>query len=299
MGYARDIVVDSTGIIYVLDSGFLTVHKFAPDGTHLGDIGREGEAPGEFFAPNCLAVGPDGDIYVAGASSLITVLHPDGTPGPLIARDQVFRAQQIRFGPGGRLYLVGYDPVSRKVVHRYAARTFEYLDSFCDSYAGTRRVDPRLAAQYAGGYLDFAPKGGILFAQKMPQRVFQFSPEGELEGTHDARRSETTDPNPKIDGDTVIMSAQTQTTALFALEDGSYLLTLAVPSEDGSRSHTLFDIYDAEGARQATGRVTGWVFPKYRDAEGRIYVPSSKQVSNSEEIPVVVRYRMEFADADR
>jgi hypothetical protein len=297
IGRVEDIAVDSAGNIYVLDTGFMTVHKFSPGGTHLGDIGREGEAPGEFFAPNCLTLGPGGDIYVAGASSLITVLHPDGTPGPLIAREQVFRAQQIRFDPSGRLYLVGFDPVSRKVIHRYATATFEYLGSFCNSYAGDRRIDPRLGATYAGGYLDFAPNGGILFAQKMPQEVFLFSSEGKLEATHAARRSETTEPNPKIDGERVFIGAQAQTTALFALEDGSYLVSLAVPPEGDVDSYTFFDIYDADGVRQATRRVAGWMTPKCRDNEGRICVPWAKSISESESVPVIVRYRMEIVEA--
>ena len=297
LGRVHDIAVDSAGNIYVLDTGFMTIHKFAPDGRHLADLGREGEAPGEFFAPACLTVGPDGNIYVAGSSSLITVLHPDGTPGPLIQRDLVMWARKIRFGPDGRLYLVGFDPVSQKVVHRYAAGTYEYLDSFCDSYAGARKLEPRIGATYAGGCLDFTPDGDILFGQWSPQRVFLFTAGGELVRTHAVRSSQSPEPQFQVDGDTVHMSFSARTTALFALDDGAFLATLAVPQEGDRESCTLFDIYDADGDRLAAGRVSGWMIPKCRDAKGRIYVPWEKTAADEEDVPVIVRYRMEIVEA--
>jgi streptogramin lyase len=43
------------------------VLKFSPDGDVLGAFGREGTAPGEFREPVGIAVGPDGNIYVADA----------------------------------------------------------------------------------------------------------------------------------------------------------------------------------------------------------------------------------------
>jgi hypothetical protein len=50
--------------IYVLDSQAPSLRVYDLDGTHVGDIGAEGEGPGEYLQPDGLALGPDGRIYV-------------------------------------------------------------------------------------------------------------------------------------------------------------------------------------------------------------------------------------------
>ena len=209
----------------------------------------------------------------------------------------MFRAQQIRFDPAGRLYLVGFDPISRKVVHRYAAKTFEYLDSFCDSYAGDGDLDPRVGATYAGGCLDFTSAGEILVAQYAPQRVFRFSAEGKPVTTHDARFSQSPPPPGRGARKHGHHDLPAMTTCLFVGEDDRFLATLAVPSTDDEKSYTLFDIYDATGGRLASTEIPGWWMPKCMDDEGRLYLPSSKSLVEGEDVPVVVRYRVEITEA--
>lgn len=62
-GNLRAIAVDERGRMYVLDGHGPVVRAYAPDGTYVGDIGREGEGPGEYKRPDSgLGVLPDGRL---------------------------------------------------------------------------------------------------------------------------------------------------------------------------------------------------------------------------------------------
>ena len=63
-GDARAVEADGEGRIYVLDAQAMEVRVFAPDGSHIRTVGREGGGPGEFQRPNGLALGPDDIVYV-------------------------------------------------------------------------------------------------------------------------------------------------------------------------------------------------------------------------------------------
>ncbi len=63
-GRVGGIVADSDGNVYVLDSQVPTVRRFGADGSYIGSIGREGEGPGEFTAPNGIGVRIDGSLVV-------------------------------------------------------------------------------------------------------------------------------------------------------------------------------------------------------------------------------------------
>jgi len=62
----RALARDAEGLIYVADSGSLTVRVFDHRGTHVYSFGRRGEGPGEFRIPILcgLAFDPDGRLWV-------------------------------------------------------------------------------------------------------------------------------------------------------------------------------------------------------------------------------------------
>ncbi len=66
--------------IYVVDSQVPTVRVYDHDGTHLRDIGRRGQGPGEYLRPSGLVVDAQGRIYVRDGSgnNRINVFAPDG-----------------------------------------------------------------------------------------------------------------------------------------------------------------------------------------------------------------------------
>ncbi len=73
------IAVGADGVIYMLDRQVPVLRAYAPDGTWLRDIGREGGGPGEYNGPNGLAVLPDGRILVRDrGNGRVDVFGPDG-----------------------------------------------------------------------------------------------------------------------------------------------------------------------------------------------------------------------------
>jgi len=64
LGDPRSIAVDESGLIYVLDVHIPVVRVYSPDGTHLRDLGREGDGPGEYRSPDGTAVLSDGRVLV-------------------------------------------------------------------------------------------------------------------------------------------------------------------------------------------------------------------------------------------
>ncbi len=81
LGLPSAAVRDADGNLYLVDLQLATVHVFAPDGTFLRDIGREGEGPGELRRPAGIVLMPDGRLGVAQRfPGRIVLLHPDGTP---------------------------------------------------------------------------------------------------------------------------------------------------------------------------------------------------------------------------
>jgi len=120
----RDIEVDPDGFIYVVDSGNDRIQKFAPDGEFVAAWGRESgidtEAgtPQGFLEPWGLAVGSDGEIYVADTwNHRIQKLDPKGnlisfwglfgqygTDDP-VGHSAFYGPRDVAVVPGGRVYV--------------------------------------------------------------------------------------------------------------------------------------------------------------------------------------------------
>lgn len=79
-GSVRAIAADVEGRIYVYDAHGPVVRAYGPDGVWLGDIGGEGEGPGEYKQPDSgLAILPDGRVAVRDpGNGRILFFSPDG-----------------------------------------------------------------------------------------------------------------------------------------------------------------------------------------------------------------------------
>ena len=74
-----DIVFDSEGNIYVLDSGNHRIQKFSHEGKYITTIGNKGQGPGEFIYPLSLDIDAHGYLYISDSNNKrIQVLEPGG-----------------------------------------------------------------------------------------------------------------------------------------------------------------------------------------------------------------------------
>ena len=63
------VAVDSSGNVYVVDTGNKRVEKFANTGTYASQLGSFGSGPGEFNGPAGVAVDSAGNVYVVDGSN--------------------------------------------------------------------------------------------------------------------------------------------------------------------------------------------------------------------------------------
>ncbi len=74
-----DIVRDSIGNPYILDSGNNRIQKLDPEGKFIKTIGRKGQGPGEFQATRSMEIDTEDNLFVFDVRSRrIEALSPDG-----------------------------------------------------------------------------------------------------------------------------------------------------------------------------------------------------------------------------
>ncbi|MFC1731997.1 6-bladed beta-propeller [candidate division KSB1 bacterium] len=70
---------DSKGNVYVLEVTDAQIEKFAPDGTHIGAIGRKGQGPGEMMMPYNIDIDRNDNIVVFDfGNQRFQVFSPEG-----------------------------------------------------------------------------------------------------------------------------------------------------------------------------------------------------------------------------
>jgi DNA-binding beta-propeller fold protein YncE len=114
-GYVSDCVQDADGFYYISEFGQnQRITKLDQDGEFIACWGEQGTGPLQFNRVRALAIGPDGNLYVADACNhRIQVLtrrgefvrefgEPGGGPG------QMQYPYDVAFGPKGELYVAEY-----------------------------------------------------------------------------------------------------------------------------------------------------------------------------------------------
>lgn len=138
IGNPRSIAVNSEGTIYVLDRQVPVIRAYAPDGSFIANVGREGGGPGEYNSPGAIAVLPDDRLMVRDPQNgRVTLYGPDGT-----------YLEQLRY-PGGfntsrRLYVDTAGYAYSMVLLNYGTAPWDWI-------YGLARIDP------AQGIVDTVP----------------------------------------------------------------------------------------------------------------------------------------------
>jgi tripartite motif-containing protein 71 len=101
------LTVAANGRIYVADSSLnCAVQVFDAEGVYLGGIGGVGKAPGELFVPVDVAVGPDGNVYVAEfGTHRISVFSPNGALVKIIGERELVAPLGVAVAPDGNVYV--------------------------------------------------------------------------------------------------------------------------------------------------------------------------------------------------
>lgn len=112
-GYVSDAVQDADGFWFVSEFGTRDrITKLAADGTVVQTWGESGGNPGQFNRVRALALGPDGQLYVADACNhRIQVFTRGGEwvrtlGGPGSEPGRFTYPYDLAFGPDGNLYVV-------------------------------------------------------------------------------------------------------------------------------------------------------------------------------------------------
>jgi DNA-binding beta-propeller fold protein YncE len=79
-GRPTGLTVDPKGDVLVADTHYHRILRYSSEGALLSQFGSEGSGPGQFLYPTCIAIGPDGSLYVSeyGGDDRIQVFTPDG-----------------------------------------------------------------------------------------------------------------------------------------------------------------------------------------------------------------------------
>jgi hypothetical protein len=94
-----DIVRDSGGNLYLLDTGSNRIQKLDSEGKFIKTIGRKGQGPGEFQAATSMDIDKDNSLFVFDIGSRrIEVLSSEGKP---------LRTIKFHTVPPGRIRLLG------------------------------------------------------------------------------------------------------------------------------------------------------------------------------------------------
>lgn len=141
IGVISQAAVDADDNVYLLDAQLVTVLIYDAQGRFVGQVGREGDGPGEIHRPTGVVLMPDGTVgLVQGFPGRIVKVALDGTPAGQInpggaAIEGGFFTLRRAAVAGSSLYLTG-----ALITRDDTRRTIDWQLSRCDGEGNTETV---------------------------------------------------------------------------------------------------------------------------------------------------------------
>jgi len=181
----NDIVRDSAGNLYILDSGNCRIQKLDPEGKFIKTIGRKGQGPGEFQAASSMDIDEQNNLFVFDVRSWrIEVLSSKGKPLRTI-KFRAFSQNQIRVLKLGLIAKGGcLDSGIMYGTLKKLPKLLEMVD-----LSGKTKLAFGEANDYKDGntnwhanwfYLDTDAEKNICLSFQRQNRVEKYSPDGKL-----------------------------------------------------------------------------------------------------------------------
>jgi sugar lactone lactonase YvrE len=201
----EDIVTDTEGNMYILDSGNHRIQKFTSDYQYLATLGRQGQGPGEFYLPSSLDIGPDDYLYVSDPQNKrIQILKPDGTEFKTIKflDESVGSLKRLHSGniimnpTGGLMMMARFEEKELPKLIKVFDTEGNFINEFGEQLDFKDILMNRVGNQY-----EFAvDESDCVYVTFLHQnRIEKYSPEGELLWRADRPLNYSTDP-PKNKG---------------------------------------------------------------------------------------------------
>jgi hypothetical protein len=170
-GAVEDVTVDRRGNVYVLDSHSMNVRVFSRGGRFVQQLGRPGRGPGEFFAPQAMAIDGADRLYVLDPGNARVHVFTPGTAGH--AYTAYFRVNfdaRDLCASRDRIYVLG--PRFERVIHEFMPDG-RWIRSFGAPLGGS---DPLMVASLAGGALACMQESGdVLYLSQLTPLVRRYS----------------------------------------------------------------------------------------------------------------------------
>jgi len=180
-----DVIRDSAGNTYVLDTRNAQVQKIDAEGKFLKSIGRRGQGPGEFQMPFSMARDTEDNLFVFDAMGRkIEVFSSDGRPLNTIkfetfANHEIRRLKSRQFVKGGSFPLRDLTAGSRKLPPLLAivdrdGRTQKSFGEAADY------KDPNVNSHANSFYFDLDGQENVILSFWYQNRIEKYSPDAKL-----------------------------------------------------------------------------------------------------------------------
>lgn len=172
----RDIAVDSSSNIYIMDAGNHRIIKFDKKGKFIWQTGRKGQGPGELLYPGKISLSPSGGIAVEDGRR-IHFFDDHGKYLRTITLEQSYH--DFDFFPDARLLVSIFVRGKPGAAADYYSKDGKFLRHFPDEYRYGPEVPPRVGASIGGSIFQIL-WGKIFFSVPDRYEIRQYDYEGNL-----------------------------------------------------------------------------------------------------------------------